>query len=119
MRLPKDDGRFPTTARNGPTTVGGQRRGPRVGVATCTVERRAHASTCVAISFRRVGTARKSARLCPPYGVAKARSLLEEFQVRRGLALLGRHQVAVLAHEVILLADQHMMIAVAAGSLEP
>src|SRR5215469_15735273 len=79
----------------------------------------------VAARFWPVGSrAPTSGRLRPSstgYGAPLRHSLLllEILQIRRRLILLRRHQEAVLADIVVLLADQHVMIAVGALRLEP
>src|SRR5438552_16928447 len=50
---------------------------------------------------------------------ASARRLIEEFQIGRRLILAGRHQVAVAADEIVVLADHHVMVALGADIFEP
>src|ERR1700733_15278021 len=52
-------------------------------------------------------------------GLVTASLLLEELQIGRRLILLCRHQEAVLADIAVLLADEHMMVAVGALVIEP
>src|SRR5882724_5536990 len=49
----------------------------------------------------------------------RALLLLELAQVRRRLILAGRHQEAVGAEEILLLADLHLVLVLAADGLEP